>query len=109
SGLVSRPAALTVAELKRRARSMGPHLLECSGNNNPANFGLMSVCEWDGVPLTSVVTRLRASRNATAVLVSGVDPNGSQSADSVEGASWIFPLSSLGHLGAFLPVRLNGE
>ena len=34
---------------------MGAHLLECSGNNNPANFGLMSVAEWDGVPLTDVV------------------------------------------------------
>jgi DMSO/TMAO reductase YedYZ molybdopterin-dependent catalytic subunit len=88
---------------------MGAHLLECSGNNNPANFGLMSVCEWDGVPLTSVVARLRSSRNATAVLVAGMDPEGSRSADSIEGASWIFPLASLDRLGAFLAMRMNGE
>jgi DMSO/TMAO reductase YedYZ molybdopterin-dependent catalytic subunit len=109
SGLADDRSPLSAAMLSREARSMGPHLLECSGNNNPANFGLMSVCKWDGVPLTSVVTRLRASRNATAVLVSGVDLDGSQSADSVEGASWIFPLSSLGHLAAFLAVRMNGD
>jgi len=44
-------SVLSLAELTTRARPMGAHLLECSGNNNPANFGLMSVCEWDGVPL----------------------------------------------------------
>ena len=37
---------------------MGAHLFECAGNNNPANFGLMSVAEWDGVPLTDVLSRL---------------------------------------------------
>ena len=44
---------------------MGPHLFECSGNNNPANFGLMSVAEWDGVPLADVLSRLRARLGAT--------------------------------------------
>ena len=54
---------------------MGAHLFECSGNNNPANFGLMSVAEWDGVPLTDVLSRLERDAGATAVLVSGVDPD----------------------------------
>jgi DMSO/TMAO reductase YedYZ molybdopterin-dependent catalytic subunit len=109
SGLGDDQSPLSAPALGREARSMGPHLLECSGNNNPANFGLMSVCEWDGVPLTSVVARLRSSRNATAVLVGGMDPDASPSADSIEGASWIFPLASLERLGAFLAVRMNGE
>jgi DMSO/TMAO reductase YedYZ molybdopterin-dependent catalytic subunit len=109
SGRISDQRSLSIADLMREARSMGPHLLECSGNNNPANFGLMSVCEWDGVPLTAVVSRLRPSRAATAVLVAGVDPMGSPSVDSVDGASWIFPLASLDHLGAFLALRMNGQ
>ena len=54
---------------------MGAHLCECAGNNNPANFGLMSVAEWDGVPLTDVLSRLKRRSDATAVLVSGVDPD----------------------------------
>ena len=78
------------------------------GNNNPANFGLMSVAEWDGVPLLDVVDTLRPSPQAIAVMVSGVDPN-QPSATSIPGASSIFPLSTLDSLGAFLAVRVNGE
>ena len=55
TGLIQRGGVMTPAELSRRARSMGAHLFECSGNNNPANFGLMSVAEWDGVPLSDVI------------------------------------------------------
>ena len=33
---------------------MGAHLIECSGNTDPDNFGLMSVCEWEGLPLTEI-------------------------------------------------------
>jgi DMSO/TMAO reductase YedYZ molybdopterin-dependent catalytic subunit len=109
SGLIARPATLAIAELTRQARSMGPHLLECSGNNNPANFGLMSVCEWDGVLLSDVVSRLRPSVQSTGVLVGGMDHEAPRSADSIVGASWVFPLASLDRLGAFLAVRMNGE
>ena len=108
-GVDVRQGTLTEDELTRAARSMGPHLFECAGNNNPANFGLMSVAEWDGVPLTAVVSRLPSSFRGTGVLVSGVDHDGQRSADSIPGASWIFPLSSLDRLGAFIAVRMNGE
>src|SRR5262245_36793902 len=108
SGLLAKPFTVPLDDLIRRARPMGAHLLECSGNNNPANFGLMSVAEWDGVPLLDVVNTLRPSPQATAVLVSGVDPD-QPSATSIPGASWIFPLTTLDSLGAFLAVRVNGE
>ena len=85
---------------------MGAHLFECAGNNNPANFGLMSVAEWDGVPLTTIVSRLQPAP-AAALLVSGMDHAERSSADSISGASWIFPLASLLRLGAFLAVRMN--
>ena len=87
---------------------MGAHLLECSGNNNPANFGLMSVCEWEGVLLSDVLSRLRKSDDAASVVVSGMDPD-ERSADSIAGASWVFALPSIDRLGAFLAVRMNGE
>jgi DMSO/TMAO reductase YedYZ molybdopterin-dependent catalytic subunit len=110
---VTRPGApirtLTVDELARRARKMGPHLIECSGNNNPANFGLMSVCEWEGVPLSDVIASAGVPTDLTGAVVAGVDHEGQRSADSVGGAGWWFPLASLDRLGAFLAVRMNGE
>jgi DMSO/TMAO reductase YedYZ molybdopterin-dependent catalytic subunit len=88
---------------------MGAHLCECSGNNNPANFGLMSVAEWDGIPLVDVLSRLEVAGDATAVLVGGVDPELPSATGSTAGASWVIPLSLLDRLGAFLAVRMNGE
>ncbi len=101
--------ALSIDDLRRAARPMGPHLFECAGNNNPANFGLLSVAEWEGVPLAHVVAALQRPPRATGVLVSGVDHEGQQSGTSIGGASWVFPLAALDRLGAFLAVGMNGE
>jgi DMSO/TMAO reductase YedYZ molybdopterin-dependent catalytic subunit len=109
SGLTGGVDSLKLPDLSQRARPMGPHLLECSGNNNPANFGLLSVCEWDGVLLSDVLSRVRQSADAASVVVSGMDHEGGRSVDSIAGASWVFPLTSIDHLGAFLAVRMNGE
>ena len=109
SGLAGDGYSLSIADLTQRARPMGAHLLECSGNNNPANFGLMSVCEWDGVLLSDVLSRLPRSAEATSVVVSGMDHDAGASVDSIAGASWVFPLASIDRLGAFLAVRMNGE
>src|SRR4051794_11688213 len=106
SGLSGDSYSLSIDDLQQRARRTGAHLLECSGNNNPANFGLMSVCEWDGVPLTEIVNHLPVA-GAHGVCVSGMDPDAG-SADSNGGASWIFPIASLERLAAFLAVRMNG-
>lgn len=107
SGLVAREGTITLPALTHRARPMGAHLFECSGNSNPANFGLMSVAEWTGVPLAEVVSGLRPSAAARGVLVSGVDPE-ARSVTSIPGASWVFPLDSLARLGAFLALGMNG-
>jgi DMSO/TMAO reductase YedYZ molybdopterin-dependent catalytic subunit len=109
SGLVAQPAMLKLDDLTKQSKKMGPHLFECSGNANPANFGLMSVAEWEGIPLTDVVARLKPSKEATAVLVSGFDHIGQNSQRSIVGASWVYPLASLDKLGAFLAVQMNGE
>lgn len=108
SGLAAQPATLKLDELLPRARKMGPHLFECSGNANPSNFGLMSVAEWDGVPLVDVVQRLKPTKEATGVLVSGYDHIGQVSQRSIVGASWVFPLETLEKLNPHLAVRMNG-
>ena len=109
SGRVARPATLKLDDLARLSRNMGPHLFECSGNGNPSNFGLMSVAEWDGIPLSEVVARLKPAKDATGVLVSGFDHIGQNSQRSIVGASWVLPLADLERLGAFLAIRMNGE
>ena len=109
SGMLAQPATLKLDELTKLSKKMGPHLFECSGNGNPSNFGLMSVAEWEGIPLTEVVARLKPSQDATGVLISGYDHIGQNSQRSIVGASWVFPLAELETLGAFLAIRMNGE
>ncbi len=107
-GLVSRPAPLDAAALRSAARPMGPHLIECSGNNDPNNFGLLSVAEWTGVPLAEVLERLGPLPSAAAVLVSGLDDEASTSTHSVPGASWVLPIDEAARLGVFLATGMNG-
>lgn len=109
SGRVAQPATLKLDDLARLSRNMGPHLFECSGNGNPSNFGLMSVAEWEGIPLSEVVARLKPATDATGVLVSGFDHIGQNSQRSIVGASWVLPLADLERLGGFLAIRMNGK
>jgi DMSO/TMAO reductase YedYZ molybdopterin-dependent catalytic subunit len=82
---------------------VGPYLMECAGNSDPANFGLMSVATWTGFPMPAVVEELAGDR-AGRILVSGTDPAG-PSATSVPGASWIFSREDLER--ALLAVQMN--
>ncbi len=52
-GLVERAMAISIGDLKKVAQPCGVHLMECSGNGPRGGFGLMSVAEWEGVPLVS--------------------------------------------------------
>ena len=79
--------------------------MECAGNSDPTNFGLMSVANWTGFPLPAVIEQLEGGRSGRRVLISGADPAG-PSVTSVPGASWIFSRDQLEH--AMLAVRMNG-
>ena len=79
SGLLASPAVLRLDDLTGLSKKMGPHLFECSGNGSNRSFGLMSVAEWEGIPLAEVVARLKPAKDATAVLVSGYDHIGQNS------------------------------
>lgn len=107
-GLIAKPGTLSLAEITKAAQPMGAHIMECSGNANPKNFGLLSVAEWEGVPLASVVAQLGPKAEATAVLVNGVDHDVSESGRSEPTASWVYPLEWLDRMGAFFAVRMNG-
>ncbi len=108
-GLAGSRAPLHTNVLRDEARPMGPHLIECAGNADPNNFGLLSVAEWDGVPFADIVGRLKPLPEATGVLVSGLDGEASRSGRSIPGASWILGLDQLQQQGAFLATGMNGE
>lgn len=107
-GLVAEPSRLDMGGLMARSVPMGAHLIECAGNNDPNNFGLMSVADWVGVPLTDIVTALGPQPGALGVLVSGHDDEGQRSWRSTPGASWILAVEGLDRLGAFLATSMNG-
>jgi DMSO/TMAO reductase YedYZ molybdopterin-dependent catalytic subunit len=63
-GLVQAPAALNLRDLDPLVTTSGRYLLECSGNSDPSNFGLISTADWEGVPLTAILDRARASASS---------------------------------------------
>src|SRR5262245_64601081 len=46
---------VTLDSLAQLSRPMGTHLLECSGNSDPANFGLISAASWTGAPVGAIL------------------------------------------------------
>ena len=104
-GLVHSPLDLNLAALEPLARAIGPHLLECSGNSDQSNYGLISTADWEGAPLAAVLDRIRPSAASWRVLVSGVDDEGSRPVTSVPGASWIFSRDDLAR--ATLAMGMN--
>ena len=106
-GLVEKPAALNLRELESISSSGGRYLVECSGNVDQSNYGLMSAADWDGAPLAAVLERMRPAAGATRVLVSGIDDEASAARTSAPGASWIFSRDDLQR--AVLALRMNGE
>jgi len=83
----------------------GPWVMECAGNADPANFGLLSAAAWEGFPMPAVLDRLPKPAPTARVLVSGVDDPG-PSRTSTPGASWIFTRDQLER--AVLATRMNG-
>jgi DMSO/TMAO reductase YedYZ molybdopterin-dependent catalytic subunit len=108
-GLAGRPSRLPIADLKRAAKPMGLHLMECAGNVRQARFGMISVENWAGVRLSEVLDNAKVKPQATRVLISGFDRYVAASATSVPGASWVFTPEELKDAGAFLATEMNGE
>jgi DMSO/TMAO reductase YedYZ molybdopterin-dependent catalytic subunit len=107
AGLVRSPRDVGLRDLASLASSSARLLLECSGNADPLNYGLLSAADWEGVPLAALLDRVQPSEPSHRVLVSGVDDTSRQWRTSVAGASWIFSRDDLAR--AMLAVRMNGE
>jgi len=106
-GLVERPSDLGIETLRKAAKPMGVHLMECAGNVALTRFGLISAADWVGVPVSDVLADARRKPRAAWVEVSGFDEYAQPSRTSVPGASWIFPAEQLKH--AFLATEMNGQ
>jgi DMSO/TMAO reductase YedYZ molybdopterin-dependent catalytic subunit len=108
-GMVERPASLAIESLKKTAKPMGAHLMECAGNVRLARFGLLSVGTWAGVPISQILDRVKAKSSAARVLISGFDSYAHESRTSVPGASWVFSREQLEKSEAFLATEMNGQ
>jgi DMSO/TMAO reductase YedYZ molybdopterin-dependent catalytic subunit len=107
-GLVSTPRAMALNSLSDLVRPMGTHVIECAGNTNPTNFGLISAAQWDGIPLMALLDRVVPQPHGVRIAVSGVDDVTQHSQTSVPGASWIFSRDDVERGPAFLATRMNG-
>lgn len=108
-GLIERAEPLDIVALEKMGKTSGRYLIECAGNADPNNYGLISVADWEGVPLPAVLDRLRPATGSYRVLISGFDVENSPqqtSRTSLPGASWIFARGDLRE--AILATRMNG-
>ncbi|HXH05181.1 MAG TPA: molybdopterin-dependent oxidoreductase [Vicinamibacterales bacterium] len=108
-GLVARPLELALRDLEPLTETIGPLVLECAGNNDPRNFGLMSAATWTGAPVLRLIERARPLPRATRLLVTGADEHRGPAESSLPGASWIFSLDELAAANALLATGMNGE
>lgn len=109
AGLVEKPIAISAEVLAKKARPMGVHLMECSGNTRSAHFGLMSVAAWHGVSLQEILETAKPQVSGLRILVSGFDRYKEESMTSEPGASWIFGPDQLFSSKAFLATKMNGQ
>ena len=83
-GMVERPIALSMAEIKRLPSVTRTLVLECGGNSAgewaattgpdvQRSYGLVSCSEWTGVPLSLVLARVGVRPGAGWVIAEGAD------------------------------------
>ena len=106
-GLVADERTLDVRSLERDRRDMGIRLMECAGNSDPANFGLLSAASWTGVPLAAVLASVTKRPGAQRIRVTGIDDDQTATVTSNPGASWVFSPDELERTGAFLALQMN--
>jgi sulfane dehydrogenase subunit SoxC len=86
-GLVKRPLLFTMEDLLRFPSESHIYFLECSGNtsrdwrspvsrNVQETHGLLSCCEWTGVPLATLLEEAGLQEKAKWVLAEGADASG---------------------------------
>lgn len=74
TGLVQRPARLSLADLKARPRAEVVFTVECSGNHGfPWLVGAIGNARWVGTPLAALLQRAGIQRGATEIVFVGHD------------------------------------
>jgi DMSO/TMAO reductase YedYZ molybdopterin-dependent catalytic subunit len=79
SGLVDRPASLSIDELRKMGNTELLAGFECSGNRRPVQ-GLIGNGRWTGVPLKTVLDHAGVKANAREIVFFGAD-RGSEDVD----------------------------
>jgi DMSO/TMAO reductase YedYZ molybdopterin-dependent catalytic subunit len=105
-GRVDHSTTLDITALDKRRQPTGRVLVECAGNSDPANYGLMSVADWEGVPVLPLLEGMQETAARQLILISGFDDETTTTRTSIPGASWIFTREDLRQ--AFLALRMNG-
>jgi DMSO/TMAO reductase YedYZ molybdopterin-dependent catalytic subunit len=100
---------VSAKELFGKGVALGLHLMECAGNSRGGRFGMISVADWEGLPISTMFDRVGFKGGRSRVLISGFDTYASPSATSVPGASWIFSADDLSKSGAFIATKMNGS
>jgi DMSO/TMAO reductase YedYZ molybdopterin-dependent catalytic subunit len=102
------PMEISTAALRKTSKPAGLHLMECSGNGRFAHFGMLSVADWAGTPVSAILESARLETAAGRVLISGFDRYPIASSTSIPGASWIFTVDQLNSSKAFFATEMNG-
>jgi DMSO/TMAO reductase YedYZ molybdopterin-dependent catalytic subunit len=108
-GLLDKQHNVSLEYIERLAKPTGLHLMECVGNVRTAHFGMVSVADWAGVPVSEILNIARIKPQARYVLISGFDVYSATSTSSIPGASWIFSLEQLISSKAFLATTMNAR
>jgi DMSO/TMAO reductase YedYZ molybdopterin-dependent catalytic subunit len=114
-GRVSRPASLSLAELKQFPQHKVVATLECAGNGR-ANFqpkvpgiqwkaGAIGNAEWRGVRLADVLSRCGVDKGASYVEFDGADTGVAATPDFIRAIS----LTKAIHSGTLIALEMNGE
>jgi DMSO/TMAO reductase YedYZ molybdopterin-dependent catalytic subunit len=109
TGLFKRPLQISMRDLQEMSRPAGLHLLECSGNARSAHFGMLSVADWAGTPVSDFLDFVKMDKTASHVLISGFDDYPIASTSSSPGASWTFTVDELKASKAFFATKMNGS
>jgi len=108
TGLLKRPMQVSMRDLQKMSRPAGLHLMECSGNVSYARFGMLSVADWAGAPVSDILDFVKMEKAASHVLISGFDDYPIASTSSSPGASWIFTIDEIKASKAFFATQMNG-
>jgi DMSO/TMAO reductase YedYZ molybdopterin-dependent catalytic subunit len=109
TGNVQKRRTINTATMQKLSQPSGLHLMECSGNVRAAHFGMLSVADWSGAPISKIFDLAGIQGASRRVLISGFDDYPEPSETSQPGASWIFTVDELAAAKAFLAITMNGE